>query len=233
MKKILSLICVLCLGFALCGCSSKNNEDILAFFKAFHNTLDTESGHIQATMTMESNDTSTIDLDLQYMQNGGLQVSSTVDLESNGNRQDDFLNFYIRDGKTYLNSMGTKSQSVLSNLGIDGSDKISFYDPFMNFTDEELCSFVKSSSKDGDTYSYQLDASLFSSLLDSLGTVNVEDATLEATIEHETLSHFIFTLSGEQNIEKDQANVQITIDCTISDFNSLDSIDFPSDLESY
>ena len=50
-----------------------------------------------------------------------------------------------------MNSMGTKSQSILSNLGIEKDRKISVYDPFMNFTDEELTQLVQSSShKDND-----------------------------------------------------------------------------------
>ena len=74
-------------------------------------------------------------------------VIQGVSLSADGNSQPNFLCFYINDNKTYLNSMGTTSQSILSNLGIDGNQKISVYDPFMNFTDDELTSFMQSSSK--------------------------------------------------------------------------------------
>lgn len=234
MKKIISLLCIFCLGLALTGCSSnKNEEDILTFFKAFHNTLDTESGTIKGNITMESAEDSIIDVQMQYIQKSDLQVALHVDLESGGNRQNDFLMFYIRDGKTYLNSMGTTSQSVLSNLGIDSKEKISLHDPFMNFTDEELASFVKSSSHSGNTYEYTLDETMFSTLLDSYGTVSVEEATLKASIQDDILQEFTFHIVGSQDIESDASDVDFTIHCQISDFNTLENIDFPEDLESY
>ena len=160
-------------------------------------------------------------------------MALSVDLESNGNRQEDFLQFYTRNGKTYLNSMGTTSQSDLSNLGIDASEKIAVYDPFMNFSDSELCDLIESSSKDGNTYSYTIDPSLISTLLDSLGTVDVESSTLDAVIENETLSSFTLDVSGRQTLEETSENIRFKIDCQIEDLNKLQSIAFPEDLESY
>lgn len=233
MKKILSIVCAFFLLIGIGGCSSKSDEDILAFFEAFHNTLNAQSGHITAQIQMDSTDQSIIDIDLQMLQKEDLQIALSMDLESNGNRQEDFLQFYTRDGKTYLNSMGTTSQSVLSNLGIDASEKISVYDPFMNFSDSELCDLIESSSKDGNTYSLTIDPSLISTLLDSFGTVDVESSTLDAVIENETLSSFTLDVSGRQTLEEASENIRFKIDCQIEDLNKLQSIAFPEDLESY
>ena len=233
MKKIITLFMTFCLCIALTGCQSKNNEDILAFFSAFHNTLDTESGTIEGSIKMASVEDSVIDLRMQYRQVDDLQLALRVDLESGGNRQDDFLCFYIRDGKTYLNSMGTTSQSVASNLGIDTHQKISVKDPFMNFTDEELTSLMESSSRSGNTYSYTLDSQMISTLLDSFGTVTLEEATLEAVIEDNILQEFTLHIVGSQNIESDAADVDFTIHCQIRDFNSLDQVNFPDNLTDY
>lgn len=233
MKKILSLACAFFLLIGLSGCHSKSDDDILAFFEAFHNTLNAQSGHITAQIQMDTTDQSTIDIDLQIIQENDLQMALSVDLESNGNRQEDFLQFYTRNGKTYLNSMGTTSQSDLSNLGIDASEKIAVYDPFMNFSDSELCDLIESSSKDGNTYSYTIDPSLISTLLDSLGTVDVESSTLDAVIENETLSSFTLDVSGRQTLEETSENIRFKIDCQIEDLNKLQSIAFPEDLESY
>ena len=233
MKKILSLACAFFLLIGLSGCHSKSNDDILDFFEAFHNTLNAQSGHITAQIQMDTTDQSTIDIDLQMIQENDLQMALSVDLESNGNRQEDFLQFYTRNGKTYLNSMGTTSQSDLSNLGIDASEKIAVYDPFMNFSDSELCDLIESSSKDGNTYSYTIDPTLISTLLDSLGTVDVESSTLDAVIENETLSSFTLDVSGRQTLEETSENIRFKIDCQIEDLNKLQSIAFPEDLESY
>ena len=54
MRKILSYVLVL--GLLLCsGCSktNKNNDDILAFFDAFNNTLQVDSAHINGQLNME------------------------------------------------------------------------------------------------------------------------------------------------------------------------------------
>ena len=233
MKKIITLFMTFCLCIALTGCQSKNNEDILAFFSAFHNTLDTESGTIEGSIKMASVEDSVIDLHMQYRQVDDLQLALRVDLESGGNRQDDFLCFYIRDGKTYLNSMGTTSQSVASNLGIDTHQKISVKDPFMNFTDKELTSLMESSSRSGNTYSYTLDSQMISTLLDSFGTVTLEEATLEAVIEDNILQEFTLHIIGSQNIESDTSDVDFTIHCQIRDFNSLDQVNFPDNLTDY
>lgn len=233
MKKIITLFMTFCLCLALTGCQSKNNEDILAFFSAFHNTLDTESGTIEGSIKMASVEDSVIDLHMQYRQVDDLQLALRVDLESGGNRQDDFLCFYIRDGKTYLNSMGTTSQSVASNLEIDTHQKISVKDPFMNFTDKELTSLMESSSRSGNTYSYTLDSQMISTLLDSFGTVTLEEATLEAVIEDNILQEFTLHIVGSQNIESDTSDVDFTIHCQIRDFNSLDQVNFPDNLTDY
>ena len=233
MKKIITLFMTFCLCLALTGCQSKNNEDILAFFSAFHNTLDTESGTIEGSIKMASVEDSVIDLHMQYRQVDDLQLALRVDLESGGNRQDDFLCFYIRDGKTYLNSMGTTSQSVASNLGIDTHPNISVKDPFMYFTDEELTSLMESSSRSGNTYSYTLDSQMISTLLDSFGTVTLEEATLEAVIEDNILQEFTLHIVGSQNIESDTSDVDFTIHCQIRDFNSLDQVNFPDNLTDY
>ncbi len=233
MKKIITLFMTFCLCLALTGCQSKDDEDILAFFSAFHNTLDTESGTIEGSIEMKSAENSIIDLHMQYRQVDDLQLAMRVDLESGGNRQNDFLCFYIRDGKTYLNSMGTTSQSVASNLGIDTKQKISVKDPFMNFTDDELTSFIKSSTKKGDTYSYTLDEQMLSSLLDSFGTVNVQKATLEAVIKKERIQSFTLHIVGTQSLSDSSTDVDFTIQATLDDLNTLDHVDFPSDLENY
>ena len=124
-------------------------------------------------------------------------------------------------------------QSVASNLGIDTHQKISVKDPFMNFTDEELTSLMESSSRSGNTYSYTLDSQMISTLLDSFGTVTLEEATLEAVIEDNILQEFTLHIVGSQNIESDASDVDFTIHCQIRDFNSLDQVNFPDNLTGY
>ena len=233
MKKIISLLCFICLCVCLSGCNSKNEDDILTFFQAFHNTLDADSATIEGTLSMPEMDDSSISIHMQLCQTGNLELALTTDLKAGENRQENFLNFYIKEGKTYLNSMGTKSQSILSNLGIEKDQKISVYDPFMNFTDEELTQLVQSSSHKDNDYTFELDNQIFSTLLDSYGSVSIDSATLKATIQDDILTYFSLHIQGVQNIDSASEDIDFTISCQIQDFDQLDHVTFPDDLESY
>lgn len=217
----------------LAACSSNNDDYALEFFSALDNTLELNSGHIQGTFTSNNEDASKIKFDLQLNQKDNLQLALDLDLEAGDNAEDNFLNFYIKDNKTYLNSYGTTSQSLLENLGINGSEKLSVYNPFLNYTDDELKALFTRSSKDGNNYSFTIDGSLISSYLDSMGSVTIEDATLDATIEDNYITSLTLGISGLQDVETQQVVIDVTIECTLDQINSLDTVTYPADLENY
>lgn len=217
----------------LAACSSNNNDYALEFFSALDNTLELNSGHIQGTFTSNNEDASKIKFDLQLKQKENLQLALDLDLEAGDNAEDNFLNFYIKDNKTYLNSYGTTSQSLLENLGINGSEKLSVYNPFLNYTDDELKVLFTRSSKNGNNYSFTIDGSLISSYLDSMGSVTIEDATLDATIEDNYITSLTLGISGLQDVETQQVIIDVTIECTLDQINSLDTVTYPADLENY
>lgn len=217
----------------LAACSSNNDDYALEFFSALDNTLELNSGHIQGTFTSNNEDASKIKFDLQLNQKDNLQLALDLDLEAGDNAEDNFLNFYIKDNKTYLNSYGTTSQSLLENLGINGSEKLSVYNPFLNYTDDELKALFTRSSKNGNNYSFTIDGSLISSYLDSMGSVTIEDATLDATIEDNYITSLTLWISGLQDVETQQVVIDVTIECTLDQINSLDTVTYPADLENY
>lgn len=217
----------------LAACSSNNDDYALEFFSALDNTLELNSGHIQGTFTSNNEDASKIKFDLQLNQKDNLQLALDLDLEAGDNAEDNFLNFYIKDNKTYLNSYGTTSQSLLENLGINGSEKLSVYNPFLNYTDDELKALFTRSSKDGNNYSFTIDGSLISSYLDSMGSVTIEYATLDATIEDNYITSLTLWISGLQDVETQQVVIDVTIECTLDQINSLDTVTYPADLENY
>lgn len=217
----------------LAACSSNNDDYALEFFSALDNTLELNSGHIQGTFTSNNKDASKIKFDLQLNQKDNLQLALDLDLEAGDNAEDNFLNFYIKDNKTYLNSYGTTSQSLLENLGINSSEKLSVYNPFLNYTDDELKALFTRSSKNGNNYSFTIDGSLISSYLDSMGSVTIEDATLDATIEDNYITSLTLGISGLQDVETQQVIIDVTIECTLDQINSLDTVTYPADLENY
>lgn len=233
MKKIFTFFISTFMVLNLAACSSNNNDYALEFFSALDNTLELNSGHIQGTFTSNNEDASKIKFDLQLNQKDNLQLALDLDLEAGDNYEDNFLNFYIKDNKTYLNSYGTTSQSLLENLGINGSEKLSVYNPFLNYTDDELKALFTRSSKDGNNYSFTIDGSLISSYLDSMGSVTIEDATLDATIEDNYITSLTLGISGLQDVETQQVIIDVTIECTLDQINSLDTVTYPADLENY
>lgn len=233
MKKIFTFFISTFMILNLAACSSNNNDYALEFFSALDNTLELNSGHIQGTFTSNNEDASKIKFDLQLNQKDNLQLALDLDLEAGDNAEDNFLNFYIKDNKTYLNSYGTTSQSLLENLGINGSEKLSVYNPFLNYTDDELKALFTRSSKDGNNYSFTIDGSLISSYLDSMGSVTIEDATLDATIEDNYITSLTLGISGLQDVETQQVVIDVTIECTLDQINSLDTVTYPADLENY
>ncbi|MBM6653554.1 hypothetical protein [Faecalitalea cylindroides] len=233
MKKIFTFFISSFMVLNLAACSSNNNDYALEFFSALDNTLELNSGHIQGTFTSNNEDASKIKFDLQLNQKDNLQLALDLDLEAGDNAEDNFLNFYIKDNKTYLNSYGTTSQSLLENLGINGSEKLSVYNPFLNYTDDELKALFTRSSKNGNNYSFTIDGSLISSYLDSMGSVTIEDATLDATIEDNYITSLTLGISGLQDVETQQVVIDVTIECTLDQINSLDTVTYPADLENY
>jgi len=233
MKKIFTFFISSFMILNLAACSSNNDDYALEFFSALDNTLELNSGHIQGTFTSNNEDASKIKFDLQLNQKDNLQLALDLDLEAGDNYEDNFLNFYIKDNKTYLNSYGTTSQSLLENLGINGSEKLSVYNPFLNYTDDELKALFTRSSKNGNNYSFTIDGSLISSYLDSMGSVTIEDATLDATIEDNYITSLTLGISGLQDVETQQVIIDVTIECTLDQINSLDTVTYPADLENY
>lgn len=233
MKKIFTFFISTFMILNLAACSSNNDDYALEFFSALDNTLELNSGHIQGTFTSNNEDASKIKFDLQLNQKDNLQLALDLDLEAGDNSEDNFLNFYIKDNKTYLNSYGTTSQSLLENLGINGSEKLSVYNPFLNYTDDELKALFTRSSKNGNNYSFTIDGSLISSYLDSMGSVTIEDATLDATIEDNYITSLTLGISGLQDVETQQVIIDVTIECTLDQINSLDTVTYPADLENY
>ena len=233
MKKIFTFFISTFMILNLAACSSNNDDYALEFFSALDNTLELNSGHIQGTFTSNNEDASKIKFDLQLNQKDNLQLALDLDLEAGDNSEDNFLNFYIKDNKTYLNSYGTTSQSLLENLGINGSEKLSVYNPFLNYTDDELKALFTRSSKDGNNYSFTIDGSLISSYLDSMGSVTIEDATLDATIEDNYITSLTLGISGLQDVETQQVVIDVTIECTLDQINFLDTVTYPADLENY
>lgn len=220
--------------FSLVGCSSKTNRnDILTVFDALDSTLEATSAHIKGTLEYSTDDKNIISLDISYIQEDNLQVKAIMDLESNKNKIPDYLQFYIKDGKTYLKNLDTTSQSVVENIGLQKDGKISVFNPFTSYTDDKLVSFFTSSSKKGDTYNLELDPKQVATLIDSMGTLSISKCSVQATIKDDYLENISLTLDGYMAYSDYTSDVNIVLNCDIDQINSLSQITFPDDLTAY
>lgn len=228
MKKFLTLIITCFLSLSLAGCSSsKNNDDILTFFDALGNTLNLKSAQISGTLDMKD---SKMNIDAQILQKEDLLVATSIGLVAGDHVKNNFLNFYIKDGKTYLNSMGTKTQSTVDKIGLKKNSKLNTYNPFLDLTNDQLCELFDSSKKENDTYTFKINTSKLATLLDNMGSIKLDDATLEATIKNKKISHMILSFTGKQTVNKASADIDISIELSIK---KLNKINFPNDLDSY
>lgn len=219
---------------SLCACSGPKKEDVIPFFEAFDRTLDLDSGEFSGTVKYSvDEDINNMFLSFSLIQTGDMQLAVNLGLEANGNKLDDFINFYIKDGKTYLNYLGQTSQSVAENIGVNPKKKLSLSNPFLDYTDSELTSLFSKVEKSKDTYHMDLKAGNISKILDEFGGIQVEDAHMDVTLKEGYISHLVFKLNGTQSLGKEPTPVTITFDGKLTNINSLTSVSFPEDLTSY
>lgn len=235
MKKIVSFLLSICIGLSLCACSGPNKADVIEFFDAFDKTLDLNSGEFSGDVKYKvGEDTNNMHLSFSLIQTGDVQLSLNLGLEANGNKLEDFINFYIKDGKTYLNYMGTTSQSLAKNIGIDPKKKLSFSNPFLDYTDSELASLFNSVKKEGNKFTMEIKPGNLAKMLDEFGGIQVNSAIVTAVLEKGYISHLTFDLEGSQSFSTDQKEkVSISFNGNLENINSLSKIDFPENLEKY
>lgn len=232
MKKLYTLILTLILSISLTACSNPKNEIVLDFFKSLNSTLVSDSGLFEGDITIDSDTDSHFLFKIYINQNESLQLASQIDLEANGNIQENFLNFYIRNGKTYLNSMGTRSQSLASNIGLGPKDKINIYNPFLDYEDDEIVSFFQSANKKDDTYTLELDKQKLGILLDAMGSVSIKEAKIVAKEKNHSIVSFDLHVKLKQKI-KEEFKTDFTIHIDGKNLNTLKEVPFPNDLDTY
>ena len=96
------------------GCQANSNHSALTdlFFSSYNHLCEAETLSVNGTIRLS--DLSS-DLYIAFNQSP-VEVAITTDLP-----EDQQIEFYICDGKTYLNFFGTKSQSLAANIGIEDS----------------------------------------------------------------------------------------------------------------
>lgn len=148
------------------------------------------------------------------------------------------IGFYIEDGKTYLNYMGTKSSSEASKIGISPTEDFHLPNPFLELTREERQEFfsaveIHESEVDATTattYTFTINPSEANKLLDSYGAVKTDQAKLQATIVKGEITGIILEFSGSYDIGTQQTNLFVSAQAEVLKMNEEVDVHFPANL---
>lgn len=141
--------------------------------------------------------------------------------------------FYIKDGKTYLNYMGTKSSSVAANIGIEEDTELHLPNPFLEISRSDREKLFDSVKVSNDTYTFTLNRSETEKFLDSYGAVEVNKAILEATIENETLRSMSIEVDGIYSVDKTGSPLSLKASMNVDAADTPVTVEFPDDLTSW
>lgn len=144
-----------------------------------------------------------------------------------------FASFYIRDDKTYLNYLGTKSSSIASNIGITEDQEFHLPNPFLELSRSEREDLFESANTKGDLYTFTFNPSKLNPLLDSYGALAIERGTLEAEIVANELRSIDLDLHGRYDIESASADFDLDATMQIVAVGENVTISFPDDLNTW
>lgn len=225
MKKLPYLIPVLSVSFLLGGCGqdSKLRQASNTFFEAFNHLCEAD------TLSMDGHaDLLGIDADFTFALDSSDQQAALV-ADAKGQP----IEFYIRNGKTYLNYLGTKSSSLAANLGIEKNTPLHLPNPFLELDGGQRAALFDKVQIDGDRYIFTLNRQKLAAFLDDYGAVDVQSASLETSIVNGQFESLRLEIDGTYDI--DIASTPLDATLTFDDIlvDQLVSIDFPSDLNSW
>lgn len=148
------------------------------------------------------------------------------------------IGFYIEDGKTYLNYMGTKSSSEASKIGISSTEDFHLPNPFLELTREERQAFFKAvevheseiNDATATTYTFTINPTEANKLLDYYGAVQTKQAKLQTTIANDEITGMILEFNGSFDIGTQQTNLFLSAQAEVVKMNEDVEVHFPANL---
>lgn len=143
------------------------------------------------------------------------------------------ISFYIRDGHTYLDFMGTKSSSNVENLGLSKDQEFHLPNLFLDVSRDDREKLFDQVRIDQDTYTFRFNTGELEKMLDSYGAVKVERGQLKATIVDGQLESMTIDVDGQFDVGTAQSDLGLFLEVDFKDVDQPVTIDFPSDLASW
>ncbi len=234
MKKPTFMLLPVMSLFVLTGCQQNQPDPTLqkasnTFFEAFNHMCEANSLQIQG-----SAETPTFSAEFTAAFTSQPQELALDIFFTDGHD----IGFYIDDGKTYLNYMGTKSSSEASKIGISSTEEFHLPNPFLQLSREDRAEFFKSvevheSQIDGQeatTYTFTINPTEANKLLDYYGAVKTDKAQLQATICDQEITGMIINFQGVYDLEVSQTNLSLSAQAQVIKMNEKVEVHFPADL---
>lgn len=226
MKKALRLLLVFCTILCFAGCSKdQKTKDTDTFFTALNHLFEAQT--LQLDGNVAYNEAAGT---FGFWLNQKGRLSLALEIEPEGAKT---IAFYIRDGKTYLNYMGTKTQSIVQNIGLKDDSKLSLYNPFLNLNRSERAALFDSISKNGNEYTFVINKTKLQTLLDSYGSLSLDKAEMSAVIEDGELEELTLEITGAINMTGEPTAIALDAQIHTEAMNESITIPYPDDLEQY
>lgn len=225
MNKYRLLIPALGASLLFAGCSrdSSLKKASVTFFEAFNHLCEADTLSLQGQIALLG-----IDADFSLLLDSPEQQAALTGSTNQGH-----IAFYLRDGRTYLDYLGTKSASLASNVGIKSDTPLRLPNPFLELDQTARNKVFDSVKMDGDSYAFVMNRSIVSSFLDSYGAVDVDSATLDTVIHDGQIESLQLDVSGTYDIGSAKAPLDLTLDVDDILIDQTVTIDFPADLDSW
>lgn len=209
------------------GCQTNRNHSALTdlFFSSFNHLCEAETLSIDGTIRLS--DLST-DLYIAYNQSP-LEIAITTNLP-----EDQQIEFYVRDGKTYLNFFGTKSQSLAANIGIDDSSAF-IPNPFLDLNRKEREAIFESITKEDEenVYTFTIRPVMMEKLIDDYGAANIERAVLKTKIVNDQFQSIELEVKGGLEIGTSTSPIDLSLSLDPIQVDVPVDIVFPADLTTW
>lgn len=223
-----SLAAALAFSFAFAGCSS-NEQSVKdaanLFFESFNHLCEADTLKVSGTL----------DLIGTQSQISAQMISSPAQLALSLGQPnaEPLIDFYLRDGRTYLNAMGTKTASVAENIGISKDQKLHLPNPFLELSREERAKLFDSVKVKDDVYTFVINNREAEKFLDYYGAAKVNKATLVTTIHDDVINTLSIDIDGTYEIDTASSDLDLKADLVIEQVGGKMTIDFPADLDTY
>lgn len=238
MKKLITLIACFGLLFATTACSKEKVTD---------EALDQLESTISKTFEMKSFDyeievsdgtTNTMVFRGAFQSEGAIGLSLSMDVTAEEQSMKDMMQLYLKDDTMYMSTFGVKQKQPANLSQISG---LSFDMDTLGFDKEALKTYLEEASLSGDTLHLSIKkeqlngvGELAGNSLASIGDTSTDETKLDSlTIDVQLQDDYISSLTIEGKGKQGTEDINAKITLTLNNINKVESIDYPTDLDTY